>query len=302
MPISIQSQDPSWHASLRPRYRRILEVCRPFLVTYRGNLPHLDSAPFGLAISPELCFDPTERRSLSFIDGLQALDKATFGHVGMPMPRWVLFDCADLPGIVFGFARRAGDLPLRAREVYSAPPDAMVPLSMWIAIPSAEPGTWVAHNLASANAELVGDELPGLASLTKALGIRVARATKQVGVTQWSSPSVRIHLTFGELRLLSAWTPAHSFAASFTYCIDVMEERLLASFAEGYQPPSEPFDREIDPADAAALIALQDEIEAGAEYAIVGLAPGGSPSAPRRARVRRLVQGSRTSVPNASGT
>lgn len=282
----IASQDPPWVSSLKPRYRRILEVCRPFLVTYRGNLPHLDSNPFGLKIPLELRFDPTDRRSLSFIDNIQALDRATFGHVGMPMPRWVLFDCGELPGIVFGFARRAGDLPRAAQEVYSAPPDAMVPLSMWIAIPSAEPGTWVGHNLSSANASLAGDELPGLATLTKALGVRVAKATSQVGVTQWASQSVGIHLTFGELRLLSVWTPAHSFAASFTYRLEVDEGKLLASFMEGYKPPSAEGDSEIDPADAAALIDLQEEIEAGADIAIVGLAPGVG-AAPRKARIRR---------------
>jgi hypothetical protein len=282
----IASPGPPWVATLKPRYRRILEVCRPFLVTYRGNLPYLDRAPFGLAIPPELFFDPTDRRSLSFINGIEALDKVTFGGVGMPMPRWVLFDCGDLPGIVFGFARRAGDLPRRAQEVYAAPPDAMVPLSMWIAIPTAEPGTWVGHNLSSANASLAGDELPGLATLTKALGIRVARAKRQVGVTQWSSPSVGIHLTLGELRLLSAYTPAHTFVRSLTYCIEVDEARLLASFMEGYAAPSAPGDREIDPADEAALIGLQDEIEAGAEYAIVGLTPGAD-SAIRRVRIRR---------------
>jgi hypothetical protein len=279
---------PPWVASLRPRYRRILEECRPFLVTYRGNLPHLDRSPFGLAISPELCFDPTERRSASFIDSLHVLDGVAFGGKGMLMPRWVLFDCGELPGIVFGFARRAGDLPRRAQEIYAAPPDAMVALSMWIAIPTAEPGTWVGHNLASANEVLEGDALPGLATLTKALGIRVARAKKQVGVTQWASPSVGIHLTFGDLRLLSAWTPAHSIAESFCYCMDVSEGRLLSSFMEGYDPPIAQFDREIDPGDAAALVALQDEIEAGAEYSIVGLAPRSSP-APSRAYLRRAA-------------
>lgn len=277
---------PLFTAPLKPPYRRILEVCRPFLVAYRGNIPYLDRAPFGLAIEPELCFDPTTVRSLSFIDGLHALDSATFGAVGMPMPRWVLFDCGELPGIVFGFARRAGALPPRARELYGAPPEAMVPLSMWIAIPCAEPGTWVGHNLASANTVLEGEALPGLAKLTKALGLRVVRAKKQVGVTQWTSSSVGIHLSFGDLGLLSAWTPAHTFPETFSYCIDVDEGRLLGSLTQGYEPPNARVDQVINPEDAGALMELQAEIEAGAEVAIVRLEPATGAS-PGRAHLRR---------------
>jgi hypothetical protein len=254
---------------LDPRYRRILEECRPFLVAHRGSLPYLDLAPLGAAIEPDLLLDPTSLRSRAFIDGLHALDGASFGPLEMRMPRWVLFDCGELPGVVVGFARRAGDLPRRARDLYEAPPEALVPLSMWVAIACAEPGAWLGHNLSSINLVLGDEGMPGLATLTKALGIRVTRAKAQLGATQWTSPSLGIHLTFGEMRLLSAWTPAHTHEGSLSYRIDIDNERIAASLKAGFQRPVALADRLIDPRDHAALLALQGEIEAGAEYAII---------------------------------
>lgn len=275
---------------LAPCHRRILAECRPFLVAYRGSLPYLDLAPLGVAIPPELIFDPTSLSSRSFIDGLHALDGATFGLSEMPMPRWVLFDCGELPGIVFGFARRAGDLPARARARYGAPASAMVPVSMWVAIACAEPRVWLGHNLSSVNVALGDEGLPGLATLTKALGIKVTGARGQVGATQWSSPAIRVHLAFGEMRLLSAWTPAHTHEDTLSYRIDVDDRRLAGCLKAGFKRPVGAVDAYLDPNDRGALLALQAEIEEGAEVSIVDLAFGAD-RALARVSLRRGARG-----------
>jgi len=257
--------------SLDRRYRDILATTESFLVSNPGNWSALDTAPLGLTIPAGRRFAPTSRRAREVIDGLHHLDEVAFGAQGMRMPRWVLFDCGAFPGIVFGFGRRAGDLPERVRAHYHAPgDDVFVPLSMWVAIRAAEEGAWFGHNLASANPLLdAAARLPGLATLTKAMGIAVARARTQYGATQWTSASVGLHLRFGDLHLLSALTPAHTHAETLCYRVDVDGARLREGLAEGWERPVARADRVLDAADSAGLEALQEEIEAGARWRVV---------------------------------
>lgn len=260
---------------LAPRYQRIVEARRPFLVAHPSSLAHLELEPFGITIPEENRFDPTRLSTLPFINALHALDSFAFGPKDMRMPRWVLFDCGEMPGVVFGFGCKASELPEAARAAYGAPAerdDAFVPLSMWVAIRCADPDVWLGHNLSSAN-EVLGDaRIRGLATLTKGLGIRVTRAKAQIGATQWLSGSVAIHLSFGEMSLLSAWTPAHSHPATFSYRIEIDEEGLgerLTAPASRAAPP--PHDVDVDPRDVDALLHLQHEIERGARLTLVGL-------------------------------
>ena len=64
-------------ADLAPRYADIVANCKPFLVTWAGNLSALDLAPFGLSIAEEHVFDPTRLKSRELIDGLHHLDALT---------------------------------------------------------------------------------------------------------------------------------------------------------------------------------------------------------------------------------
>lgn len=259
---------------LDPRYRAILDTCEPFLVSHTANLPALDLAPLGLAIPEERCYTATSLRSRSLVDGLHVLDAATFGHQEMLMPRWVLFDCGEFPGIVFGFGRRARQLPTAIRERYgvedAANDEAFVPLSMWVAIRCAENGAWFGHNLSSLN--VVGDRtvaLSGLATLTKIVGIKVARATKQYGATQWDSASLALHVRLGEMRLLSAYTPAHTHAETLAYGIDVQDDVLTRVLRPGYRSPELEGDRILAADDHDGFRRLQDDLEGGANWSLV---------------------------------
>jgi len=257
---------------LDPRYRAVVTTTESFLVSYPGNWGALDLAPFGLEIPAERRYTATSLRSRDVVDGLHHLDAVTFGDQEMLMPRWVLFDCGEFPGICYGFGRRARDLPPKLRAHYRVldRDDVFVPLSMWVAIRCAEDGAWFGHNLSSANLLFEGDDkLPGLATVTKALGIQLARARKQYGATQWDSDSVALHLRYGDMRLLSAFTPAHTHEETLSYRIDVDEERLWGCLQAGWERPTTEPDRVLASGDSAGIRALHDEIEAGARWRLV---------------------------------
>lgn len=278
--------------SVAPRYAAILESCEPFVVSYTANWPHLDLAPLGLTIPQERVYTATSLRSRAVIDGLHRLDSLTFGDQDMLMPRWVLFDCGEFPGLVFGFGRVARKLAPAVREHYGVATEAddetFVPLSMWVAIRCAEPRAWFGHNLSSANLLLGDAALPGLGTLTKLLGIFVARARVQYGATQWASTSLNLHLTLGLPLLTSAWTPAHTHPQTFSYRSDVDSERLVSALRGDFRREPRPA------ADAAGVVTvaaddeatmrvLQDEIESGAQLRLVAVESG----TPNRLYLRR---------------
>lgn len=265
--MAIAHLDPS---ELDLRFQRILDTCEPYLVTWPGNLRALDLAPFGHAIAEERLFSPTTLRSREVIDGLHHLDAFSFGDQEMLMPRWVLFDCGEFPGIVYGFGRRAKDLKDDVRAAYRVEgakhDDSFVPLSMWVAIRCAEEGAWFGHNLSSANLVAHEEPLPGLATLTKAFGVKLARVTKQYGATQWDSSSLNIHLSLGPMNLLCAYTPAHTHLHTFAYRIDSNDEDLTRPLRPGFRHPTDGGDRHLDAGDDPAILALHEDIEAGAKW------------------------------------
>ena len=86
----------------------VLETLVPFVVTTPMSEEELDLRPFGLPI--ELRINPLHLSSETFLARIQRLDALGFGPEGLPMPRWVFFDCSELPAAIFGFARRVEDV------------------------------------------------------------------------------------------------------------------------------------------------------------------------------------------------
>jgi hypothetical protein len=137
--------------------------------------------------------------------------------------------------------------------------------------------------LASLAPQLIGDGLAGLGGLTKATGLSVYRATRQIGVTQWASRALYIHTRMGPLELLTAWTPAHSEAWSLTYRVDLGEEALLHLARDPHGKVSRPEpDDFIDSEDHSAMQRLHDRIEAGERWCIPS---SPEPVSPGRQRV-----------------
>lgn len=254
----------------------ILDELVPYVVATPFNLPQLDLAPFGLRIPAANVIDPLRLDSEPFLTLLHRLDGLTFGPEGMPMPRWVFYDCAELPGAIFGLARPAATVWPELRSFMGVPADydGLVPLSMYIAIPMHQPGVWFGHNLASlapviAKERLAACDLSGLGSLTKGLALRCFRTTGFWAATQWQSSALFIHVKFGPLSLATAYTPAHSTAETLTYGFAVTDDKLRASMGDQtiklLRPPA---DFWIDGDDVAAMQALQARIEGGERFCV----------------------------------
>ncbi len=258
---------------LRTRNDAMLRDVTPFLVALPHHAEMLDRCPFGMQIPPENIIDPTRMSSGRFLRLLQTLDRLTFGPEGMPMPRWVFYDCAEIPGAIFGFARRIESLPASVRGVLELEPGetGLMPLSMYIAIPVLPPDVWFGHNLASLNPTLPSLGLKGLASITKAIALKVFRCKSQIGATQWDSDALHIHTRFGPLDLLSAWTPAHSQAETITYRFDVTDENIRhACGAPDVELDYPDADFEVTADDRPAMRDLQTRVEAGERFVVAG--------------------------------
>lgn len=274
---------------LRTRNDSMLRDMTPFLVALPNHWAMLDRSPFGLTIPDENLIDPTRRGSERFLMLLQVLDRLTFGPEGMAMPRWVFYDCAEIPGAIFGFAHRAENLAPTIREAIGLAPGetGLVPFSMYIAIPIHPPDTWFGHNLASLNPTFPGMNLKGLASITKALALQSFRCKVQIGATQWDSDALHIHTRFGPLDLLTAWTPAHSEAETLTYRFEITPDKLRYAYGDPDATMSYPeADFEVAADDRPAMRDLQARIEAGEKFCVVG--PPRRHSQGRRIPIARL--------------
>jgi hypothetical protein len=259
--------------NLHTRNNDIITGMTPFMVATRKHQELLDLCPYGLEIPAENLIDPTHSKWERFLLLLQTLDQLTFGPEGMPMPRWVFYDCAELPGAIFGFARQIEDLSGPVREALGLHPGetGLMPFSMYIAIPIRPPRVWFGHNLASLNPTFPALGLRGLASITKSLGLKAFRCEQQIGATQWDSDALHIHTRFGPLDLLSAWTPAHSEAATLTYRLNVTDDAIRQAYGDPeVNIPYPEADFEIEAGDEEAMQKLQHRIEAGEEFVVAG--------------------------------
>ena len=251
----------------------IFQTLEPFLVVAPWHRECFDLRPFGVAVPDENIIDPTRMGAAEFLRRLLVLDRLTFGPEGMPMPQWLFYDAAEVPGAIFGFGRSAESLPppLARRLELSQGSAGLMPLSMYIAVPARPPSVWLGHNLASLNRVLPELGLHGLASITKAMALKAFRCRCQIGAVQWDSSGLFVHTRFGALQLVTAWTPAHSEPATLTYQIDVDDEVLRWGLGDPAAAPRFPAaDFEVSPGDHGAMQSLQARIEQGGRFLICG--------------------------------
>ncbi len=256
---------------LRTANDALLERYGTFLVATPYNRPFADERPFG--VQTRWHIDPLHSGTATFLDLLQKLDGLTFGPEGMPMDKWVFYDCSELPGFIYGLATTVDDLSAHERDVFGIPAgyDGPVPLSMYIAIPMHERGAWFGHNLASLNRTFPSRGMHSLGTITKALALKAYRVERFVGATQWTSKALYIHTKFGPLGLMTAFTPAHSIHETLTYAFDVDDACLRAAAGDPTVTLTRPApDLYLDASDVKAMQALQTEIEAGARFTLTG--------------------------------
>ena len=213
-----------------------------------------------------LCMDEVD-----FADQILRLESRAFAATNMPMPRWVFYDCAIVPGFVAGFAMHHSVAPQEVLDILQPKPNTeWLPISLFIIIPTMAPKEWVAHNLCSVNALIpASHHVYGLGFLTKAFGLWYANVEMLCGVTQWASPAVRLHTHYGDFEVLTSYTPVHSFPRTLTYRMvtDSREWKRFFThetsthFAEKYEYAG--FD--VDPKSDASLIAFQRKLESKGE-------------------------------------
>ena len=250
---------------------KILADYDSFVVAIPPHLRALDAAPFGKKTRWQI--DPLRVESGPFLHALQVLDRLTFGPKGMPMDKWIFFAGAELPGFIYGFAIPVEDLADDERSLLEVPDDftGPVPISMYIAIPMFEQGAWFGHNLASLNRLLPRRGLRYLATMTKSLGLAAYKTRECYGATQWSSQSIGVHTRYGALDLVTAYTPAHSFAETLSYHFTVDKNSLRAAMGDeqalaALRRPVADFYVHADQPEE--MIALQKRIEAGERFQI----------------------------------
>lgn len=258
---------------LLAHFEPLLRVSRPYLLGTDLIRDELDVSPFGVRIPVEHRLDPQRHHNAPFIKLIKHLDEITFGPVGMPMPEWVFYDCAVMPGAVFGLARPASELEFWVRKALAVPDsyDGPVPLSIFIAIPLLDAGSWLLYTLCDVNSIAPGAAPAGLAELTMVLGIKSFGMKMLYGTTQWRSPKLAHVAGLGPLDVVTAFTPAHSFERTITFRTDVSDERLLAVLAESGVHPANPLATHlIDVDDEMLLRQVQSDVESGVRWLVTG--------------------------------
>ena len=254
-------------------YRRVVEQCQPFLLATDLIAPGLELTPFGVEIPVRNRMNPQHRRHQELVNQIRHLDELTFGPVGMPMPQWVFYDCGVMPGAVFGFGRPAAELEPWVRHCLRVPAgyEGLVPLSTFIAIPTLVPETWLMYSICDVNEIAPGAGPEGLLPLTMVLGLSVFRVKHLYGTTQWRSPKLRCFSALGPLDVVTAYTPAHSMPRTATYRTTLVDEELRAVLTGSGTNPANPLATHLlDADDEAMLRRLQEEVESGVRWRIVG--------------------------------
>lgn len=223
---------------LTPRLEWLLsEEIRPFVLARKESRVSEPGGNFSLDWFPQdpLFMNPLRVDDVYFSNALLNMEARAFQHNGMGMPRWVFFDCAIMPGFISGFAHRTETLP--EPIIKHVGPENLLgewtPISMFIVIPTMVKGEWVAHNLSSVNSLIPRDErFYGLGFLSKAFGLAYANIDICCGMTQWGSPALKLHSHYGFIELLTAYTPAHTYASTLTYRLKVNPAEWVRFFTK----------------------------------------------------------------------
>jgi hypothetical protein len=211
--------------------------------------------------------NPLHLDELPFAEAIYQIEWKSFGKQDLAIPRWTFYDCAAMPGFVAGFAGRTKKIPRKILDLlnYSEEHE-WCPLSLFITIPTAHKGEWVAYDLCSVNSMLPKEEqYYGLGFLSKAFGLWYANVNQCSGMTQWGSPSLKLHSHYGHLEVIGGYAPLHTHATTMTYRCEVNtdcwekfynREPDLA-FLEKYGPTT----ATIDPTSKESMIELQIKIQ-----------------------------------------
>ncbi len=248
------------------------ENVRPYVLARGINLPenpgqlHKNISWFD--INRMVYKNPFHLKELEFSDLILDIEGRAFQGANMAMPRWVFFDCAIMPGIVCGFAQRTSSLSTAVKTAIGRPIEGeWTPLSLFICIPTVQHNAWLAHNLSSINSLLLEeDRYYGLGFLSKAFGLWYCNVPNLFGMTQWESPAMKLHCNYGNLEILTAFTPVHSHPRTVTYNCDVdpklWDSFFTKKFDASFHSDFEYAGFDINPKDRKSMLELQARLEA----------------------------------------
>jgi hypothetical protein len=163
--------------------------------------------------------NPLHLDELPFAEAIYQIEWKSFGAQDLAIPRWVFYDCAAMPGFIAGFAARREVVPEKVKNLLHID-DTLpwCPLSLFIITPTMHRGEWVAYDLCSVNSLLPkSEQYYSLGFMTKAFGLWYANVVQCSGMTQWGSPSLKLHSHFGHLEVIGSYAPLHTHAKTMTY-------------------------------------------------------------------------------------
>lgn len=217
---------------------------KPYVMGQRRMCaPMLDRCP----LPDPLLVDIHDPASIDFYRLVNAANRRVYGDLGMPA--WVQLDCATLPSAMIGFAAHRdalkddtwraltqsvrahfGDNAARRLHAYQG----WVPISEYCAAATFEAHTVVGFSFFTL--------IKGLGVRTKALALTCYGAHRQIGVTQYTNPSITAHCAFGPLDVIEPRTAAHSRPdETFTYELRLGDTasltRLILRGADPTPPP-----------------------------------------------------------------
>lgn len=213
-----------------------------------------------------LVLDPMRAPDAELIGPLQPPDD---GPEDTAVPRWAVYDCAEVPGAVLGILRA----PIESQ--FDRPLD---PLSLVLATPHAEAGAWHLYGMTVRSTVGPVDEIR---RRTIDVAMDLLLADRATLIVPWASPLLERLATTATVEVLSAQTPLHGPRPAAT---------LMISRAPGGGPQAAGravF--HVPDADGLApmLGRLQDSLEAGRRFL---LTPAGSEDPPGPGRTRLALR------------
>ena len=257
---------------LKQKYQLILEKCRPFVIANPISLTDFSLNFIGVELDERHKYSCLSVNNAELIQLIQNLDKLSFGAQAMAMDKWVIFDCAAMPGAILGFGISKEELAITDPDYLALlnVPDSyhgLVPVSFYMAIPTLQQDHWFGHNLSSMGSRL-STPLPGLGLLTKILAIDLLKIRWMYGATQWGSNAIFIHSHLASMKLLSSFTPAHTHPASLCYLSEYQPKRMI-DILHGNELPVSTVSLKLAADDVKMFQVLQVQIEAGQSWHIL---------------------------------
>lgn len=211
--------------------------------------------------------NPLDLKELNFANAIYQIEWKSFGHQDLAIPRWVFYDCAAMPGFIAGYAGKTKKLPKKILELLNySEEEEWCPLSLFIIIPTMHKGEWVAYDLCSVNSMLPKEEqFYSLGFLSKAFALWYANVAQCSGMTQWGSPSLKLHSHYGHLEMIGAYAPLHTHATTMTYRCQVNTDCWEKFFTKepdlGFLENYAPTNYLVEPNTPESMIQMQNRIQ-----------------------------------------